>query len=247
MLFSSALFSSFLLASAVLADRRRERRQFGSLNRVKQPTHAASDTVQYTTNWAGAVWNEEDGAFTSVTGTFTVPVPSGNVWSAASAWVGIDGDGCSGAGILQTGIDFTLSDNGPTYGAWYEWYPDTSYYFSDFDISAGDVIRATVNVSSPTSGTAMLENLTNGQTGFTQLNSTYPLCQQNAEWIVEDFQGSDGNMVSLTNFGTVTFTDAVAIGKKTYTPDGASVCDISQDQVLTSVSVDGSSVTIKHV
>jgi len=93
----------------------------------------------------------------------------------------------------------------------------------------------------------MLENLTNGQTGFTQVSSTYPLCQQNAEWIVEDFDDGDGNMLPFANFGTVTFTDAVAIGKETYTADGATVCDIEQDQVLTSVSIDGSSVTVTYV
>ncbi|KAF8444750.1 hypothetical protein L210DRAFT_3530901 [Boletus edulis BED1] len=39
-----------------------------------------------------------------VTGTFTVPSPSGSAGSAASAWVGIDGDTCQNA-ILQTGVD----------------------------------------------------------------------------------------------------------------------------------------------
>jgi len=137
MLFSFALFSSFLLTSAVLADRRRERRQFGFLNRLEQPTHAASDTIEYSTNWAGAVWYKEDvrcrfrnpcpvrshqvlfrqGTFTSVTGTFTAPVPSGDIGTAASAWVGIDGSSCSGnTGLLQTGIDFAVTDNGPAYG-----------------------------------------------------------------------------------------------------------------------------------
>ena len=48
-----------------------------------------------------------------MTGTFTVPTPSGPN-GAASAWVGIDGDTCTNA-ILQTGVDFTLTDGKVSY------------------------------------------------------------------------------------------------------------------------------------
>lgn len=247
MLFNFALITSFLLASAVLADRRREDRQSRFVNRVEQSAHATSDDVEYSDNWSGAVWGGDAGTFTSVTGTFAVPVPSGDSGSAASAWVGIDGDSCSG-GLLQTGVDFVLTDNGPTYDAWYEWYPDWSYYFSDLEVSAGDVIRATVTSYSSTSGIATIENLTNGQSGSTELTSTYALCGQNAEWIVEDFEDGNGNLVPFADFGAVTFTDAVATGTGYYTSDGASVIDIEQNnQVLTSVSIDGSSLTVVYV
>ena len=47
-----------------------------------------------------------------MTGTFTVPTPSGS--GAASAWVGIDGDTCETA-ILQTGVDFTVSGGEVSY------------------------------------------------------------------------------------------------------------------------------------
>ena len=163
-------------------------------------------------------------------------------------------------------MDFTVTDNGPTYGgkyslnhesvaylifsriAWYEWYPDWSYYFSDLEVSAGDVIRATVTAYSWTSGIATIENLTNGQSGSKQLNSTYRLCGRNAEWIIEDFEDGNGNMVPFANFDTVTFTDAMATGTGTYTPNGAKIMDIEQNnQVLTSVSIDGSSLTIQYV
>lgn len=53
------------------------------------------------------------GTFTTVTGTFTVPTPSGTS-GAASAWVGIDGDTCGNA-ILQTGIDFTITGGKVSY------------------------------------------------------------------------------------------------------------------------------------
>ncbi|KAG6843732.1 hypothetical protein H0H87_001107 [Tephrocybe sp. NHM501043] len=65
--------------------------------------------VEYSDNWAGAIWDDASGTFNSVTGTFTVPTLEGS--GAASAWVGLDGDTCESA-ILQTGVDFTLSDDG---------------------------------------------------------------------------------------------------------------------------------------
>ena len=137
--------------------------------------------------------------------------------------------------------------------AWYEWYPDSSYYFSNLDISTGNVIRATVNSSTSTSGIATIENLTNGQTGVRHLSSTSALCGRNAEWIVEDFEDGNGNQVPFANFGTVTFTDAIASGPGTgtYTPDGAIAITLEDPendyQVLTSVSINGSSVTIEYL
>ncbi|KAF8452561.1 peptidase G1 [Boletus edulis BED1] len=247
MRFNSAFIPSFFLASAVLADRRREH-QSRLLDRVEH-TNTHSDGVQYTTNWAGAVWIEKDGALTHVTGTFTVPTPSGRSGDAASAWVGIDGDSdiCNG-GLLQTGVDFTVTNDGASYDAWYEWYPNYSYYFSNLDVSAGDVIRASVTASSATSGTAVVENLTNGQSATQQINSTYALCGLSAEWIVEDFEDSNNKLVPFANFGEVTFSDAVATGAGTYTPHDATIVDISQDnKVLTSTRTNGSSLTVKYL
>lgn len=131
--------------------------------------------------------------------------------------------------------------------AWYEWYPAPAHDFSGINISAGDVIKLTVTASSTTSGTATVENLTNGQTVTKDLNSTSPLCEQNAEWIVEDF-AQGGKLVSFANFSSVTFTNAEATGHGTSTPSGATIVNIQQNnQVLTSVLINGSSVTITYV
>ena len=57
------------------------------------------------------------GSFESVIGTFVVPTPKspgGSNTHAASAWVGIDGDTCGGA-ILQTGIDFVITNGKVSY------------------------------------------------------------------------------------------------------------------------------------
>ena len=74
--------------------------------------------VEYSENWAGAVYEAppSGATFTAVSATFTVPKATGT--GSASAWVGIDGDTCGNA-ILQTGVDFTGSSSGSTtYDAW---------------------------------------------------------------------------------------------------------------------------------
>lgn len=141
---TSTLVWSTLFAPAVLAIpssrygaravHRRGGKQSQLNNRVEQCTSDVSDATTYSSNWAGAVWDQDNvrrqshqpclawshpilfsqGTFTSVTGTFTVPTPSGENGTAASVWVGIDGDTCTSA-ILQTGIDFTLNNGEASY------------------------------------------------------------------------------------------------------------------------------------
>ncbi|KAG6845249.1 hypothetical protein H0H87_011984 [Tephrocybe sp. NHM501043] len=237
---------------------RLERRRAGAA-RQSQPNNrlasnnalevAASNVshVEYSSNWAGAVWDTyPSGTFKSVTGTFTVPTPSGS--GAASAWVGIDGDTC-GTAILQTGVDFTISNGVVSYDAWYEWYPDYAYDFSGISIKAGDVITVTVTAATTKSGTAVITNKTTGKTVSKSLTSTAALCEQNAEWIVEDFE-SGGSLVPFANFGTVSFTSASATTSSgtTVGPSGSTLIDIEQNgEVLTSVSTSSSGVTISYV
>ena len=209
--------------------------------------------------------------YTSVTGTFVVPTPSqpsgGSDSYSASAWVGIDGDTCQTA-ILQTGLDFTVSGSSVTYDgtrlqpvcivskaharfmiAWYEWYPDFAYDFTDISFSAGDTVTVSVTATSLTGGTATITNESTGQTVSHTFSDQPSLCEYNAEWIVEDFE-SGGSLVSFANFGTVTFTGASATTNSgtTVGPSGSTLIDIEQDStVLTSVSTNSDSVTISYV
>ncbi|KAG6828953.1 hypothetical protein H0H87_012983 [Tephrocybe sp. NHM501043] len=252
-------------------ERRRAARQSQPNNRLVSNNAfevAASNVshVEYSSNWAGAVLETSpsvrklpliiahtispsvgaQGAFKSVTGTFTVPTPKGS--GAAAVWVGIDGDTCESA-ILQTGIDFIASNGAISYHAWYEWFPDSSNDFSNIAIKAGDVMTVTVTATSTKSGSAVITNKTTGKSVSKSLTSTAALCQQNAEWIVEDFE-SGGSLVPLANFGTVEFTGAVATTSTgtTVGPRGATVFDIQQNgKVLTSVSTSSSGVTVSHV
>lgn len=109
------------------------RAKFSSRPKISNVTHD-----EYSSNWGGAVLSEgavrcifnlyilcllthdlQQGTWTGVTGTFTVPVPSepsgdSAGWASASAWVGIDGDTC-GSAILQTGVDFTIQNGAVSY------------------------------------------------------------------------------------------------------------------------------------
>lgn len=258
---STALLAGAAIAAPLTAERqaRREARVQRKSNPPLDPdtnkvlSASGDKNVQYSSNWAGAVLVGT--GYTGVTGEFTVPTPSippgGNNGQqyCASAWVGIDGDTCTTA-ILQTGVDFCVQGSSVSFAAWYEWYPNYAYDFSGISISAGDVIRVTIDASSTTSGTATIENLSNGETvSHTFTGETAgSLCEYNAEWIVEDFE-SNGSLVPFADFGNVDFTNAYATDDGSQVgPSGAQVIDIEQNgQVLTSVSVGSSSVDVKYV
>ncbi|CAI7570185.1 unnamed protein product [Penicillium pancosmium] len=193
---------------------------------------------EYSSNRAGAVLIGTD--YTVATAEFIVPTPQvpiggvGNKRYCASAWVGIDGDTC-GTAILQTGVDFCVQGSSASFSAC---------------ISAGDLIRVTVDATSKTSGTATVDNISTGRSVSHTFNSGIQgdLCGYNAEWIVEDFE-SNNSLVPLANFGTVTFYNSDAISRKSIVgPSGATLIDIKQDnRILTSSSIDGNSVTVEYV
>jgi hypothetical protein len=261
------LAQALLAASAVAAPkghglpaRVAARNARGRLTHPKIPANAPFEEkveanrtqVDYSSNWSGAVLTAppSGSTFTSVSAKFTVPspsAPSGSQGSAsASAWVGIDGDTYSSA-ILQTGVDFNVDSSGSvSYDAWYEWFPDYAYDFSGISINTGDVLSISVTSSSSSQGSAVIENLTNGQKVSQSLSapsSSATLGGQNAEWIVEDFE-QNGSLVPFANFGTVKFTGASAgiSGGSSVGTSGADILDIQQNgKVLTSASTPSSS------
>jgi len=263
-MFAATVLSYVLFATSVFAaprsniDARIARRAGAHLSSPRLPADGVSalagntSHVEYSSNWAGASWESASGTYKSVTGTFVVPTPKapsgGSGTYSASAWVGIDGDTC-GSAILQTGIDFTISGGSVSYDAWYEYYPDYAYDFSGIPISAGNTITLTATASSSTAGTVTITNVSTGKTVTKSLTSTAKLCGENAEWIVEDYE-EGSSLVPFANFGTVTFTGAVATTSagSTVGPSGATIIDIRQSsQVLTSVSTTSNSVTISYV
>lgn len=218
----------------------------GEENSVLLKEGSNGDNVQYSKNWAGVVRDQPppSGVYTEVSATFTVPNPTATDDSgdtqAASAWVGIDGDTYTNA-ILQTGVDAYISNGQKSYDAWYEWYPNVAENFN-IDLTAGDVIVASVKSSSPSNGVAIIENKSTGKSVTQSLSapsSSATLGGQNAEWIVEDFD-SGSSMVPLANFGQITFTGAQAkASDEEYGVNNAVVLEIQQNgQLLADVQIE---------
>ncbi|KKA31244.1 hypothetical protein TD95_002733 [Thielaviopsis punctulata] len=259
MKFSLAAAAAFLAADSAFAARMTEKRWAAHAKRALTLTESRSsgllnrtqENEETSTNWAGSVVKTT--GVTSVTGTFTVPsvsLPEGaNSYElyGATAWVGIDGDTGTNS-ILQTGVDF-LAEGGQTgYEAWFEWYPAASHTFS-MDVNAGDVITVTVTATSSTSGSAVIENHSTGQSVTHSFHDqSVALSQVYAEWIVEDFEYGS-SLIPFAEFGSVTFTDSSAqTSQGTVGPAQGTVMDIKQDgQMLTSSSIDGNSLTVKYV
>ncbi|CAG8231210.1 unnamed protein product [Penicillium olsonii] len=258
-----ALLSTLVVAAPLTAQRQalhasRTNRALGHGSRPLRPGTAdvlyinGTSQEEYSANWAGAVLIGK--GYTSVTGETIVPIPKpphgadSTTGYCASAWVGIDGDTCSTA-ILQTGIDMCVQGGVVSYDAWYEWFPDYSHNFIGIIISAGDSIRMTVEATSTSSGSAIIENLSTGMSVTHQFPSAIgaSLCETNAEWIVEDFSISTG-LVPFADFGTVVFTNTVAsAGDDQFGPSEAVIIDIAQDRLLTTASVTNNSVTVSYL
>ncbi|KFY93403.1 hypothetical protein V500_03722 [Pseudogymnoascus sp. VKM F-4518 (FW-2643)] len=160
--------------------------------------------------WGGAVQEGPQGTdWYFVQGSVVVPnFRGGSPDQSANMWVGIDGRYCSSA-ILQTGL---VAYGDGSFWLWTEWWKnEMQNYESGLKFSPGDTLQFTVHATSYTSGTTKVENLGTGQwvsQTFTSENN-YPLCETDAEWILEDWtQG--GQPVPLYNWGTISIFDTLA-------------------------------------
>lgn len=137
-------------------------------------TFTASAASETSGNWAGVVVTPPTGEnMTEVAGSFKVPSLANSEYTAACAWLGIDGWNGS-TSLFQAGVDFWMMDGELTYNAWYEWVPDTSYNYTVSDIgeiSAGDVLNLKLVATSETSGTILLENETTGKSHTMDLDA----------------------------------------------------------------------------
>ena len=95
-----------------------------------------------------------------------------------------------------------------------------------------------------------MENTTKGQTAtYTYSDETAnPLCEYNAEWIVEAYD-EGGDLLPFFAFDTIAFTGASAttVDGTTVDTTGATLFDIQRTQVLTSTTASGSSVTVDYI
>jgi hypothetical protein len=189
---------------------------------TRSPAHdpaASAVTVsdQEDSNWAGYVVASSAAtktSFSGVSGSWTQPPVhcQAGFPSHSAFWVGLGG--YSGEHLEQTGTSADCSASGQaTYYAWYELVPAAEVLVK-MTVQPGDRFSAHVAVSGDTV-TISLADLTRHATFSKRLQMSSPSVSS-AEWIAEapsrclSSSSKDCHILSLADFGSVTFTGASA-------------------------------------
>jgi len=183
---------------------------------------ALADTAT-SSNWAGYAVSAvptTDGTdpvpltFTSVSGTWVEPAASCTTGTNAYAafWVGLGGFSDTSQALEQIGTEVDCSaSNTARHSVWYELVPAEPVQLK-LKIRAGDRISAIVTVSGQTVS-LRLRNLTR-KTIFTRKLTMDAPDVSSAEWIAEAPSACSNfgrcRVLPLTNFGTVSFSNATA-------------------------------------
>ncbi len=170
-------------------------------------------TDQADLNWGGySVANNFSSpkpVVTGVSGSWTVPqvkVSQNDTFSAI--WVGIGG--FFGHTLIQTGTEQDSINGTVYYSAWYELLPSDSVTITTIEVSAGDTMKASINLVNSALNMWSIEvtDLSNGQS-FSQ-DVFYDSSRLSAEWIVE--RPDVDNVVSeIADFGSITISNCTAV------------------------------------
>jgi Peptidase A4 family len=194
----------------------------------------AAPVGQTSPNWAGYSI-KSDSIVTEVGADWIVPKVNcaRTPYAGAATWIGIGGDeradGSSTGSLLQTGVTTDCSSGTQQTSAWWEMYPsvpNNPWSFKNMDVSPGDHISATVFRSSDGAHwETHLDDLTTGVSGVMVSGDGWYVTSggtrsfqggtrdlvygggTSAEWIEEDYRGGTGNLVALSDFDAVTFTN----------------------------------------
>ena len=182
------------------------------------PNEAAP--AQTSSNWSGyavaasAVATGPATSYRAVSGAWVQPAATCTPGKATSAafWVGLGGFSAGSQALEQIGSAVDCSAAGvQTHSVWYELVPAASVPVK-LKISAGDAISALVVVDG-SRVTLRIKNITRRTVFTKRLTMTSPDVSS-AEWIAEAPSACDSRgrctVLSLTNFGTVSFSQAAA-------------------------------------
>jgi Peptidase A4 family len=174
---------------------------------ARPETRGGRTTVE-SSNWSGYAVTGSNGAFKSVSASWTEPTASCSKNSRrtdqyAAFWVGLDG--YSSDSVEQTGTDSDCDGTSPDYYGWYEMYPADPVYFSN-TVKPGDSISASVTFTGTETYTLVLTDHTQGWTQTITKNET-GLDRSSAEVITEaPCCTNSGGILPLADFGTVNYT-----------------------------------------
>jgi hypothetical protein len=156
------------------------------------------------TNWSGYAVTGANGAFHSVSATWTEPkatCTSRRATQYAAFWVGLDGYNSNS--VEQTGTDSDCDGTTPDYYGWYEMYPANPVYFTNA-MSPGDSISASVTFSGTETYTLVLKDNTKGWTQTITKNQS-GLGRSSAE-VITEAPSSNSGVLPLADFGTVNYS-----------------------------------------
>jgi hypothetical protein len=178
--------------------------------RARPSARGGRNTTVTSTNWSGYAATGGNGAFSSVSASWTEPTgacTSRHGHQYSSFWVGLDG--YSSSSVEQTGTDVDCSGRTPAYYGWYEMYPAFPVNFSN-TVRPGDRMSASVTFSGTSTFTLILTDSTRGWTQNIVKSQT-GLARSSAEVIAEAPSSTSG-VLPLADFGTVNFTSSIANG-----------------------------------
>ncbi len=174
------------------------------------PQARAQPAANVSRNWSGYV--AEGGAFTSVSGTWTIAQPSLASAGIDATWVGIGG--VTSRDLIQAGTEAVVSGAGDAhYDAWIETLPQPSH---PVPLAVTGADSVTVTLSEQASGEWLI-SIRNNTTG--KAYAATVRCSSSgssAEW-VEEAPSAGRRVVLLDDFGIVRFTSGSAV------EDGVSV------------------------
>jgi hypothetical protein len=176
---------------------------------VAQPNARGRQFQEQSTNWSGYAVTGSNGAFSSVSSSWTEPTATCSSRSDqyAAFWVGLDG--YNSDSVEQTGTDSDCAGRTPDYYGWYEMYPANPVYFSN-TVEPGDHISASVTFSGTATYKLVLTDSTRGWTQTITKNES-GLDRSSAE-VITEAPSSETGVLPLADFGTVNYTGSDANG-----------------------------------
>jgi hypothetical protein len=162
-------------------------------------------------NWSGYAATGSAGAFTKVSGSWTVSkvINCTHEHTTDSEWIGFDG--FTNGTVEQDGSIGVCYEGKLTYYDWYEMYPAQPVITVEHTVAAGDKMSATVTRSG-TKYTLVVTDSTHPADSFTATATcaSTTCLNDSAEWINErNYFGSSGYS-PLSDYGTWTLTKGSA-------------------------------------
>lgn len=116
---------------------------------------------------------------------------------------------------------------------------------------SGSTVQINVTATSPSSGVVYFSDPSIGtSTSYAFTGQSPEIGRQNAEWIVEDYVDGGGALTPLANFGTVAFTNILAVDNHGKSENGLNAVAVNIQQsgtTLTHTTLGAKKVTVQYV